>query len=269
MPGRVGLIVEYRGTRYCGWQLQPNGVSIQQLLEEAFRRMTGLETRMQAAARTDSGVHAQGQLVVFENPSRHEPQRLREGLNFHLPPDVVVLEAFEVPENFDPRRVAVGKHYRYTICCRRARPVFEAELVYHCPYPLDGSAMQRAALVVEGEHDFSAFRAADDENDTTVRRLDLCRWRAEPPLLRLEVFGRGFLKQMIRNLVGTMVEIGRGRWSADKMTELLSRGDRRRAGPTAPSSGLCLMRVFTDEESYQENLRLVAESINLSGEVNQ
>jgi tRNA pseudouridine38-40 synthase len=263
LPGRVGLIVEYRGTRYCGWQLQPNGVSIQQLLEEAFRRMTGLKTRMQAAARTDSGVHARGQLVAFENPSRHGPERLREGLNFYLPPEVAVLEAFQVAEDFDPRRAAVGKHYRYTLLCRRAQPVFEAGLVYHCPYPLDAPAMQRAAFMAEGEHDFSAFRAADDENHTAVRRLDLCRWRAEPPRLVLEVFGRGFLKQMIRNLVGTMLQIGRRRWPAEKMAELLSSGDRRRAGPTAPASGLCLMRVFTDEESYRENLRLAAESINL------
>lgn len=256
MGGRIRLLVAYRGTRYCGWQLQPNGVSVQQVLEEAFWRMTGMRARMLAAARTDAGVHAEGQVVACDNPSRHGPGALREGLNFHLPPDVAVLEVEEADENFDPRRRAAGKHYRYVIWNRRVRPVFEAELAYHFKTPLDVGAMQTAAAAAEGEYDFSAFRAADDESATSVRRVDRCRWSREGARLVLDVFGRAFLKQMVRNLVGTMVEIGRGRWPPERMAQLLFQRDRRRAGPAAPARGLCLVKVYLDRDEYDRDSRL-------------
>ncbi len=256
MGGRIRLLVAYRGTHYCGWQLQPNGTTVQEVLEEAFRRMTGMRTRMLAAARTDSGVHAEGQVAVCDNPSRHGPEALREGLNFHLPPDVAVLAADEVAENFDPRRQAVGKHYRYVIWNQRVRPVFASELVYHFKTQLDIAALQRAAAAIEGEHDFSAFRAADDESATPVRRVDRCRWSREGARLVFDVFGRAFLKQMVRNLVGTLVEIGRGRWPTERMAQLLSQRDRRRAGPAAPAKGLCLVKVYLDGEEYKRDAGL-------------
>lgn len=251
MSGRIRLLLAYEGTRYCGWQLQPNGLSLQQVLEDAFRRLTGQSTRMLAAARTDSGVHAAGQVVAFDNPSRHGPRVLREGLNFHLPPDVVVLAAEEAEPDFDPRRQAVGKHYRYLIWNERVRPVFERQYMYHFKARLDLSPMQQAASAIVGEHDFSAFRAADDESVNPVRRIDRCRWSRQAERWQCDIFGRGFLKQMVRNLVGTMVEIGRGRWPAECMTELLSCRDRRRAGPAAPACGLCLVKVYLDQEEYR------------------
>ena len=251
-PRRVRLVVAYQGSAYCGWQAQPNGTSVQEVLEQAFEKMTGAPVRALAASRTDAGVHAAAQVVCLDNPSRHDPQTLLRGLNFHLSEDVAVLEADWAPDGFDPRHAAVGKHYRYTLHLGQAKPVFERGLRWHLRGQLDVAAMQAAVLQLQGEHDFSAFRGTRCEARSPVRSLDRIDWRLDRPTLTLEVFGRSFLKQMVRNIAGTCVEIGRGRWPADQMTEILASRDRTRAGQTAPACGLCLMRVFYDPDEYRQ-----------------
>lgn len=251
MPGRVRILLAYQGSRYSGWQVQPEKVTIQGLLQEAYRRMTGRETVMQAAARTDAGVHAERQLVCFDNPSRHPPDKLLEGLNHHLPEDVAIIGAETVEEGFDPRRRAAGKHYRYVIWNRRIRPVFSRELCWHIRQPLQLHVMNQAGAILVGEHDFSAFRASGCTASSPVRRLDYLAWRQDGPFVVCDAWGRAFLKQMVRNMVGTLVEVGRGRLPPEAVSEILAARDRRRAGPTAPARGLCLVKVYLDEEEYR------------------
>ena len=250
--GEVRLLIAYAGAGYRGWQVQPGEPTVQGILEEAFFNMTGHQTRAIAASRTDAGVHAAGQVVCLVNESRHDPAALREGLNALLPDDVVVLEADEAPAGFDPRRHAAGKHYRYTIHNSRVRPVFERNYRWQVKKPLDVAAMNLAAGFLVGEHDFSAFRGSKCTAKTSVRTLDGLAWRLEPPALILDAWGRGFLKQMVRNIVGTSVEIGRGRWPAGKMADILQSGKREEAGLTAPAQGLCLMKVYFDQEEYRQ-----------------
>lgn len=251
MSVRVRLRIAYEGTGYLGWQVQPQGPTVQAALEEAFSLMTGGRTRMVAAGRTDTGVHARGQVVCFRHESRHDPQALCKGLNAHLPEDIVVLEADQIPDDFDPRRDAVGKHYRYCVHNHPVRPVFERRWRWHLKKRLDEEAMNRAVASLVGEHDFSAFRPADCEAASAVRRIDAARWTMMPPLLALDVFGNGFLKQMVRTIVGTCVEVGRGALASAAMEEILASGDRGRAGPTAPACGLVLERVYYREEDYR------------------
>jgi tRNA pseudouridine38-40 synthase len=252
--GVVRLLIAYQGTNYRGWQVQPDEPTLQGVFESAFFKMTGQRTRVTAASRTDAGVHAAGQVVGLQNDSRHDPEQLREGLNALLPDDIAVLEAREAPEGFDPRREAVGKHYRYTIHNSRVRPVFERAFRWHIKKNLDVAAMEQAGACLIGEHDFSAFRGANCTAKTTVRTLDRLAWRPEPPVLILDVWGRGFLKQMVRNIVGTSVEIGRGQWPAGRMAAILQSKKREEAGRTAPAQGLCLMKVFYDRKEYESTV---------------
>lgn len=251
MPGIVRLTLAYDGTRYHGWQIQPGQATIQGELEQALLQMTGLATRVTVAGRTDAGVHARGQVAAFTNESRHPPEIIREGLNSLLPEDIAVLEASQAPEGFDPRRDAAGKHYRYTIHNQRVRPVLERRLRWHIKAPLDVEAMRQALSCLVGRHDFSAFRAADCQAGHPVRTIDRISLSRRSPALVLDVFGNGFLKQMVRNIVGSCVEIGRGRWPADKMRRILDGRDRTRAGKTAPARGLCMMMVYYNQEEYR------------------
>ncbi len=245
-------MVAYEGTRYHGWQIQPNQPSVQAALEQAYFAMTGLRTSMQAAGRTDCGVHALGQVVGFENPSRHDPDTLLRGLNAWLPQDISVRFAQAAPDLFDPRRHAVGKHYQYRIDNRPIRPVFERALSWHIAKKLDIARMNSAVKNLLGEHDFSAFRASGCEAKSPVRRIDYADWVFEPPLLQFDVFGNGFLKQMVRNIVGTCVAAGRGRLPPHQIKAVLDARDRKLAGPTSPAKGLFLVEVFYDHDIYRD-----------------
>ncbi len=248
----VRLILSYQGTQYHGWQVQPSQVTVQQKLEEAYTAMTGLQARMNAAGRTDAGVHAAAQVVCFENLSPHEPERLREGMNYYLPEDIAILSAEKAASGFDPRRSAVGKHYRYQIHNSWVRPVLMREFCWHLREAVSLEVLQAAATPLLGRHDFSAFRSSGCEAKSPVRRIDALCWQSQAPLLILDVWGQGFLKQMVRNLVGTMVEIGRGRWQPEQMSKILLSRDRRQAGPTAPARGLCMRQVFYEQSTYQQ-----------------
>ncbi len=250
----VRIVLRYEGTEYCGWQVQPGAVSVQEVLEKAFESMTGIKARCLAASRTDAGVHAWHQEVCLPNQTRHEPDALLRGLNFHLPDDVVVISARWAEDGFNPRRDAVGKHYRYTIHNAQYPPVFSRNTCWHLRYHLDLSAMNRACRILTGEHDFSSFRGAKCEAASPIRTIDHMSCTRSGDKVLFDVFGKSFLKQMVRNILGTLVDVGRRRWSPEDVSAILEGKDRRLAGQTAPAKGLCLMKIFYDVESYNASM---------------
>lgn len=240
----VKLIVEYEGTHYCGWQIQPNGPTIQGALEDAAERMLGVRARMASAGRTDAGVHATGQVVSFRLEREGlAPEDLRRGLDALTPEDIVVREAEIVAETFDPRRSAVSRTYVYRIWNQRAPTILWRRFAWHVRRPLDLEAMAQAARVLEGEHDFSSFQAADCDSDNPVRRIHRSQVRREEGLVLYEVTATAFLRHMVRNIVGTLVEVGLGQRSTEEFAALLAARDRTLAGATAPARGLCLVEV--------------------------
>jgi len=242
MP-RVRLTVEYDGTDFVGWQRQPNGRSVQEVLEKALAELLGKTVPTAAAGRTDAGVHALGQVVAFDAPRALPPKAYVRGLSGLLPGDVAVVEAEEVPAEFDPRRWATGKRYRYLISRRQVRAPLLRRTHWEVFSALDVEAMQAAASPLIGTHDFSSFRAADCEAPHPRRTLRELEVQTVGAILRIEVEGTAFLKHMVRNIVGSLVEVGRGRRAPGWIGEVLAAKDRTRAGPTAPAHGLTLVEV--------------------------
>jgi tRNA pseudouridine38-40 synthase len=245
----VKLVLEYDGTRYVGWQVQPNGPSIQAEVERALATLHGGPRRVTAAGRTDAGVHARGQVASFAEERPLPLAAYAKGMNALLPPDVAVRAASLERDGFDARRSASGKRYRYRIVNLATRAPLARLQAWQVFRPLDAAAMGAAAAPLLGRHDFSAFRAADCEAAHAVRdvgRLDVARTGDE---LEVVVEATAFLKHMVRNLVGTLVEVGLGRRSPHDMEALLSSRDRTRAGRTAPPQGLCLEEVFYGQRS--------------------
>jgi tRNA pseudouridine38-40 synthase len=243
---QLRLVVEYEGTRLLGWQLQPGGPTVQGELERALAVVLREAVRVRGAGRTDAGVHARGQVaaVVVSRPPP-DLSRLLRGVNALLPPDIAVRDVAPVPDAFDPRRHACSRVYEYRILHRAARSPLWRAWAWHVPRPLDVDAMDAAAALLVGEHDFAVFRGADARETprTTVRRVLESRVLREPPLLIYRVEATAFLKHMVRNIVGTLVEIGLGERSPGVMTALIAGRDRTRAGATAPPHGLTLVEV--------------------------
>jgi tRNA pseudouridine38-40 synthase len=242
MP-RLKLTLEYDGTAYVGWQHQLNGVSIQDVVEGALARLLGVPVQVEAAGRTDAGVHALGQVVAFDAPRSLPLTAYLRGLSAELPGDVSVVAAAEVSEDFDPRRWASGKRYRYFISNRPVRSPLRRRTHWELFAPLDLSSMEAAARTLLGTHDFSAFRAANCQARTTVRTLRGLDIRSDEDVMTFEVEGTAFLKHMVRALVGTLVEVGRGQKPVAWVAEVLASRDRTLAGPTAPAHGLTLVEV--------------------------
>ena len=243
------LTLEYDGAPFVGWQVQPNGPSVQGVLQEAIEKLCGSPVRVTGAGRTDAGVHARGQVASLEAP-RHLPlSAWAAGLNAHLPLEIACVRAEEAPPGFDARRWARGKRYVYEILRSPVRSPLLRGRVWEIRRPLDTEVMRAAARALLGRHDFSAFRAADCPARTTVRevrRLDIEMERVGPEAerIRLTIEATAFLKHMVRNIAGTLVEIGHGKRDPGSIDELLAARDRTRAGQTAPSHGLCLDEVF-------------------------
>jgi tRNA pseudouridine38-40 synthase len=238
------ILIEYDGTDFHGWQSQPGLRTVQGCLEEAVAAMTGEKVSIRGAGRTDAGVHANGQVATFTLAARIPESGLLRGLNSHLPPDIALLDVREAPPELDARFSARGKVYRYQIWNHLVRSPLHARTSWHIRSVLDMTAMRAAARALCGEHDFRAFRASDCERRTTVRvvrRLDLERQGA---LLVVEVEATAFLKNMVRILVGTLVDLGRGQITADAIDRMLRTGDRTAGGVTAPPQGLTLLRVM-------------------------
>lgn len=235
--------LEYEGTNYLGWARQPQGLSIQEALETALRNITGEEMHVLGAGRTDAGVHARGQAATFKTTSPLSPERLRGALNALLPRDIAVTESIEAPADFNARYSAKSKLYEYTIWNRRVRPALDRNFCWHFRWELDLVLMQEAAAMVIGKHDFAAFRSANSDIETSIRTMTRSEWRAEEPKLIYSVEGNAFLYNMVRALVGTMVDVGRGKITPAQFGRILESKDRTTAGRTAPAQGLCLMRV--------------------------
>jgi tRNA pseudouridine38-40 synthase len=249
MP-RLKLVLEYDGTNYVGWQAQANGPSIHREVERAVRGLLAEEVAILAAARTDSGVHAAGQVVCFTTQRSLPLKAYWMGLNRLLPKDITVVAAAEVPENFDPRRHARGKRYRYLIFNRRTPSALRRRTHWQIFQPLDVPSMQAAGALLLGRRDFSAFRAADCQASHAIRELRTVSISGNAGgEIGVSIEGTAFLKHMVRNIVGTLVEVGRGHQTVEWVKEVRDSLDRRRSGPTAPPQGLTLIEV-----SYQEDL---------------
>lgn len=243
----IGLCLEFDGSGYVGWQCQINGRSVQQEVEEALERLLGAPVRLLSSGRTDAGVHARGMVAAFVSPRELPLAAYREGLNRLLPPAVAVREAWVATDDFHPRFDARGKWYRYLICNRPVRSPLLASRSWHLREPLDIAAMAAGAAAFVGRHDFSAFRSSGCDAATTEREVFSAGVRHQGELVTFDVRGSGFLRNMVRVMTGTLVEIGRGRRPASDVASLLANGDRVAAGVTAPPQGLCLMAVWYGE----------------------
>ena len=240
----VVLTLEYDGSRYVGWQVQPNGPSVQAEVERALATLHGSPRRVTAAGRTDAGVHALGQVASFSEPSPLPRAAYVKGMNALLPADVAVRAASVEPDGFDARRSARGKRYRYRIVNGPTRAPLTRLQSWQVFRPLDVAAMQAAAAPLVGRHDFAAFQAADCEAAHAVREVRRLDLYTEGDELAVVIEATAFVKHMVRNIVGTLVEVGLGRRAASSMPALLAGRDRTRAGRTAPPQGLCLEEVF-------------------------
>lgn len=240
---RIRLIIEYDGTNYVGWQNQKNGVSVQQVMECALKKLTGEQIALHASGRTDSGVHALAQVAHFDTRARMDADKFAFALNTFLPRDIRVRFSGEAPEAFHARFDAKRKAYRYTLQTGPHARVFTRNTALHVHGGLDLDAMQTAAEQVVGTHDFRAFMASGSKVESTVREVYRSEWLQDGAYLHYEVEGNGFLYNMVRILVGTMLEVGRGKSDPNCMSRALASGMRACAGPTAPAQGLKLMRV--------------------------
>ena len=244
MP-RYRLTIEYDGTGLVGWQRQPNGLSVQEILENGVERFCGEPITVWGSGRTDAGVHALGQSAHLDLPREYPPYTVREAVNFHTRSHrVVVLEAEQVASDFDARRWATRRLYRYRILNRRAPPTLDENRVWHIGPPLDVPAMHEAAQILVGRHDFSTFRDTLCQAKSPVKTLDRLAVARHGEEIVIEAEARSFLHHQVRNLVGSLKLIGLHRWSADDLRAALQARDRRRGGPTAPPEGLYLVKVF-------------------------
>jgi len=247
------LVIAYDGTDFHGWQRQPRATTIQEVLETRIAKITGEFVKLYGSGRTDAGVHAAGQVANFKTACPIPCTSLVKALNDTLPVAIRVRRAEEAESNFHARYSAKSKTYRYRILQAPVCPPFLARYVYHYPYALKCSRMAKAARALEGEHDFTSFAGADHAGDgqkkkgknANVRRIceSRIRLRKELSLVVYEIHGSGFLHHMVRNIVGTLLEVGNGKLLPEDIRAILDARDRCKAGATAPASGLCLVRV--------------------------
>jgi len=241
---RLKAIIEYDGTDFSGWQRQVGQRTVQGTLEEAVHDLLGETVEVRGAGRTDAGVHADGQVATLDIANRIPPAGLLRGLNTRLPADVAVIDVAEVQPTFDARFSARGKVYRYRIWNHFVRSPRLARVSWHCRRPLDLEAIRAAAALLVGEHDFRGFRASDCDRRNTVRvirRFEIVRQGA---LIEIDVEATAFLKNMVRILVGTLADVGRGKRDIAAVVRALETGDRSAGGVTAPPQGLSLVRVI-------------------------
>ena len=240
---RIAVGVEYDGTRYAGWQRQAGVPTIQAVVERALGAVADHPVAAICGGRTDAGVHALGQVAHFDTPARRGMRGWTLGANTHLPPDVALLWAAEVPGDFHARYSALARTYRYVVQNRTVRPALARNRACWVHQPLDESAMHEAAQCLVGEHDFSAFRAAECQSRTAIRRLDRIAVHRSDDVVLIDVTANAFLHHMVRNIAGTLIEIGRGERRPAWVGEALASRDRRVAGMTAPPGGLYFLRI--------------------------
>lgn len=248
----IRLIIEYDGTRYAGWQIQPHKKTIQGCLQDVLRRVTQEKVDVIGASRTDSGVHALAQVAHVKTRSKIPCGKLLTALNGLLPEDISVKEVAEAKPAFHAQKRVKKKTYRYLIWNRRFRSALLKDRAWHVWAPLDLRAMRAAARRLAGRHDFSAFRGRLSGTKTSVRTIHDLRIRKSDPI-RIEIAGNGFLKYMVRNIVGTLVEVGKGRILPREMRKILRSKDRTKAGMTAPALGLYLVSIDYRLSSFVAN----------------
>jgi tRNA pseudouridine38-40 synthase len=240
----IKLIIEYDGKNYLGWQIQAKGVTIQGLIEEKLARLTREPVHLIGSGRTDAGVHALGQVAHFKTKSQLDVQTIQRALNSLLPSDMVIQKVEEVDEGFHARRSSKSKVYEYRVLNRHLRSVFHRGTAWHISQKLNIREMKKATRSLIGEHDFSSFQSVGSPKRTAVRKVTRAEWkRGRDGLLRFEIEANGFLKQMVRAIVGTLIEVGKGKINPDEFQKILDSRDRKKAGPTAPAHGLFLKEV--------------------------
>ena len=239
----IKLTIQYDGSDYHGWQIQPGRKTIQGVLTEAVGRLIGCEVRITGASRTDAGVSAMGQVGLVQIDSPVPTENLAKAITDKLPCDIAVTEAVEVPDGFDVIGEVKNKLYRYSIYTGLTRPVLQIRHCWHLPCKLNTTDMNEAAKALIGKNDFKSFASAKDSRENSVRTIFRCEVKAEKDWLYIDVEGDGFLYNMVRNIVAGLVEVGLGRWKPEKMKQALEAKDRTAAGPIAPPAGLCLMWV--------------------------
>jgi len=239
----VKLILEYDGTRYAGWQRQPDQPTIQEAIETALQQLTQMTVSVTAAGRTDAGVHALGQVVSFRIEKDWTAQEWVKGMNARLPVDIAVRSAAIMPDDFHARYAAKGKLYQYRVLVRPERPALDRAFVWHVYRPLAVDSMREAASYLIGRHDFSSFEGTLTDNEDPICTVESLTITQENDRVVIDVYADRFLKHMVRNMVGTLVEVGNGSRSAVSIRDVLTAKDRTKAGRTAPPHGLFLVRV--------------------------
>ncbi|MHC4187443.1 MAG: tRNA pseudouridine(38-40) synthase TruA [Planctomycetota bacterium] len=240
---KIKLTIAYDGSGYHGWQRQANNLTVEEVVSGAISSLVGQEIKVQGASRTDAGVSALGQAATIEIDSPIPTKNLAKAITDRLPEEIVVSEAIEVVSDFDVISGVKSKLYRYTIYTGKVRPVLEVRKVWHLPVELDIETMNKAAVYLVGKHDFKSFASAADNRESTVRTIFRCEVTQEDDRIYFDVEGDGFLYNMVRNIVGTLVEAGVGRMRTEQMKEILKAKDRTAAGPIAPPQGLCLICI--------------------------
>jgi tRNA pseudouridine38-40 synthase len=254
-PTTWALLVEYDGGPFVGWQRQDSGLSVQEVIEAAAARINhGAPVAVTVAGRTDSGVHAVGQVVSLPLRGGFSARQVRDALNYHMKPHpVVVVRAAPAPQGWNPRFSAVHRSYRYVILNRRARPALLRGRVWHVVAPLHAEAMHVAAQTLLGQHDFTSFRAAACQAKSPIRTLDRLDVTRTGDTITVVAEARSFLHHQVRNLVGTLRLVGDGQWAPERLPAVLAARDRSAAGPTAPAEGLCLVRVRYPIDPFGED----------------
>lgn len=241
---RIRLTVAYDGTNYCGWQLQPNGITIEEVLNRALSELLKEEIQVVGASRTDSGVHAMGNIAVFDTESRIPPEKICFALNQRLPEDVRVQKSEEVPLTFHPRKANCVKTYEYKILNRKIDMPLNRLYCHFCYFDLDVEKMRRAAAFLVGEHDFKSFCNVRTQAESTVRRVyDIQVERDAGDVITIRIRGNGFLYNMVRIIAGTLLKTGMGQMEPEAVRTALEARDRQAAGPTAPARGLTLVGI--------------------------
>ena len=243
MKKRVKLVVAYDGTNYCGWQVQPNGITIEEVLNQALTDLLEEDIQVIGASRTDSGVHSLGNVAVFDTTTRIPAEKISYALNQRLPEDIVVQDSCEVPVDWHPRHCNSRKTYEYRILNRTFPQPTRRLDTYFVHYTLDIEKMRAAAKRLEGTHDFKSFCSVNTAVTDTVRTIYACAVLQEGELITIRVTGSGFLYNMVRIIAGTLIQVGLGRIKPDEIDAILAAKDRESAGPTAPAHGLMMIGI--------------------------
>ena len=245
---RVRIVVAYDGTNYCGWQIQPNGITIEEVLNKVLCSLTGEEIRVIGASRTDSGVHALGNIAVFDTESRIPAERIAYAMNQRLPGDIVVIRSEEVPFGWHPRyQPQIRKIYEYHIYNSKMPNPLRSRYSTFVSFPLDVEKMREGAAFLLGTHDFASFCSIHTNVEDTVRTVEKLEIVKNGPEIVLRIAGSGFLYNMVRIIAGTLIRVGRGFYTPERVREILEARERTEAGVTAPPEGLILMEVCYGE----------------------